>query len=98
MAKIEHILLYRFKPGIDRIDEHLEVIRGFRGATEGLMDLQCGRNVAAGSGGRFTHGFVMTFESRPALEKYNGSDAHRRLVSPFRDDMEEKLVVDIQVS
>jgi hypothetical protein len=92
--RIHHVLLYRFKPGIDRIDEHLRAILAFRDTTEGLLDLKCGRNVAERYAGRFTHGFVMTFESAEDLDRYNRSEAHGDLVARFKDDVEGKLVFD----
>ncbi len=92
--KIHHVLLYRFRPGIDRIDEHLATILAFRDNTPGLLSLQCGRNIAERYTDRFTHGFVMTFASRNDLDAYNGSEAHRLLVEGFRADMEDKLVFD----
>lgn len=90
--KTHHVLLYKFKPGIDRIDEHLEVIRAFRGTTEGLIDLQCGRSLCDGTA--FTHGFIMTFDSSQSLEHYNQSEAHDSLVTHFKDNIEDKLVYD----
>ena len=93
---IVHILLYRFKPEVDRIDEHFAVIRQFRENTNGLLKLECGRVIRSTSGQRFTHGFTMTFESADALREYAASDAHRHLVESFRQDMEDKLVIDIE--
>lgn len=92
--KIDHVLLYRFKPGVDRIDEHLATTLAFRDNTKGLLTLKCGRNIAEGYAERFTHGFVMTFASRDDLDTYNRSESHRRLVEGFRADLEEKLIFD----
>ena len=93
---IHHILLYRFRPGIDRIDEHLEMIAGFGGNTGGLVELKCGRNIGHGSSQEFTHGFVMSFTDREALDRYNHSEAHGNLVSTFGDDIEDKMVIDFE--
>ena len=93
---IVHILLYRFKPGVDRIDEHLALIQRFRESTGGLLDLKCGRTIRRGQPPRFTHGFTMTFASKEALETYAASDAHGHLVDSFRPDMEDKLVIDME--
>ena len=92
--KIHHVLLYRFKPGVDRIDEHLAAILAFRDNTKGLLTLNCGRNIAEGYADRFTHGFVMTFASRNDLDTYNRSESHRRLVEGFRADVEDKFIFD----
>jgi len=94
--KIHHILLYRFKPGSDRVEEHLAAILKFRDHTEGLIDLQCGRNMLPSFAGRYTHGFIMTFASPDDLAKYNKSDAHRMLVDMFKPDIEDKAVFDLQ--
>ncbi len=92
---INHILLYKFKSGIDRIDEHLDHISTFEGNTPGLLSLDCGRNVSGKN--QFTHGFVMCFESDYHLSQYNKSEAHAELVSKFRDDMDDKLVIDLEI-
>jgi hypothetical protein len=96
---VTHILLYRFKPGIpeSRIDEHLRFIESLRGKFEGLVDLKCGRDVGTGNA-KFTHGFVMTFESAEALAAYGKSELHRELVETFRDDVEDKVVFDSELA
>jgi hypothetical protein len=92
---VMHILMYRFREGVgeSRVDEHLAFIEGLRGKFEGLVDLKCGRDVGAGNR-KYTHGFVMTFESADALDEYNKSDLHRELVERFRGDVEDKVVFD----
>jgi hypothetical protein len=94
---VTHILMYRFKDGVgeDRIDEHLGIIESLRGRFEGLADLRCGRDVGTGNR-KYTHGFVMTFESAAALADYNKSELHRELVETFRDDVADKVVFDMQ--
>lgn len=95
--KIQHVLLYRFRPGCDRIEEHLAVIRAFRGQTPGLLDLECGRNVHPSCAAKFTHGFIMTFASKADLDAYNGSERHRKLVEAFKTDVEERAIFDLGV-
>ncbi len=96
---VTHVLMYRFKEGVPdaRIDEHLAFIDGLRGKFDGLVDLKYGRAVGTGNG-KFTHGFVMTFESAGALASYNRADLHRELVLRFRDDVEDKVVFDSEMS
>jgi len=95
---VKHILMYRLHGHVpdSRIDEHLRFIRSFEGQCPGLIDLHCGRDLAfSGSGNhRFTHGFVMTFESMEALKAYNACDLHGELVARFRDDVQDKIVFD----
>ena len=93
---IHHILLYKFKSGIDRIDEHLGMISKFINNTEGLIDLKCGRNLGFDPSKEFTHGFIMSFENEETLDKYNHSEAHSNLVNLFKVDIEDKKVVDIK--
>ena len=95
---VMHILMYRFKDGVsdERVDEHLAFIEGLRGKFEGLVDLKCGRDVRVDRR-KYTHGFVMTFESQEALDSYNKSELHGELVSRFRDDVEDKVVFDFGV-
>jgi hypothetical protein len=96
---VTHILMYRFKDGVPdaRVDEHLAFIEGLRGKFEGLIDLKCGRDIGTGNR-KFTHGFVMKFESPEALAAYNKADLHRELVETFRDDVEDKVVFDSVMS
>ena len=46
----------------------------------------------------FTHGFVMTFDSQEALDNYNKSEDHNALVALFKNDIEDKLVIDLEDS
>ena len=93
---IHHILLYRFKSGVDRINEHLEVISRFRYNTDGLIELKYGKNIVKNSLDDFTHGFIMSFTNREALNKYNRSESHSNLVNMFKDDIEAKKVIDLE--
>lgn len=92
---VTHILMYRFKDGVpdSRIDEHLAFIDSLRGKFEGLVALKCGRDVRVDRR-KYTHGFVMTFDSQQALDVYNRSELHAELVARFRDDVEDKVVFD----
>ncbi len=91
---IHHILLYKFKFGIDRIDEHLKLISEFKNNTEGLIDLKYGRNIGYDSSNEFTHGFIMFFKNKESLDRYNQSEAHSKLVNLFNEDIEDKKVID----
>lgn len=98
---ITHILMYRFRDGVPegRIDEHLAFIESLRGRIDGLLELSCGRDHGGGDPRgvhRFTHGFVMKFSSREALKAYGASDLHEELVAGFRDDMDDKIVMDFE--
>ena len=97
--RINHILMYRFKEGVpeSRIDEHLAFIESMRDQVDGLTELKFGRDLGDGTR-KYTHGFVMTFESAESLASYNKCEIHRELVDIFRDDVEDKVVFDFEAS
>lgn len=94
---VMHILMYRFRQDVvgERIDEHLAFIESLRGKFEGLVELKCGRDLKTVYR-KYTHGFVMTFASREALDIYNKSELHGELVESFRDDVDDKVVFDLE--
>ncbi len=94
--KITHILLYKFREDVpdSKIDDHIEFIKSFEGVAEGLLDLKVGRNVFEWDK-KFSHGFVMRFDSEESLEKYGNSDKHQELLDRFKPLVENKVVFDI---
>ncbi len=74
------------------------MISEFKNNTDGLIDLKCGRNIEGDSSKEFTHGFIMLFKDQGSLDKYNSSEAHNRLVISFKEDIENKKVIDLEVS
>jgi hypothetical protein len=69
---------------------------GLKGKIAGIIDLSCGANFSARAKG-YTHGLVMRFTDRAALEAYYPHPDHQRvvqnLINPIRADT---LVLDYE--
>ena len=95
---IAHIVLFRWteeaKP--EAIDRAIAELRGLKGRIAGLVDLTGGPNFSDRSKG-FTHGFVMHFTDRAALNAYLPHPEHQRVVQTFLTPIRaEILVVDYE--
>lgn len=86
---IEHIVLFQWKPEAtaEQIEEVLLGLRGLTGHIPGIIELHCGEDFSGRSQG-YTHGLVVRFQDRAALEAYGPHAAHRRvveeLINPIR--------------
>jgi Stress responsive A/B Barrel Domain len=64
--------------------------RGLKGKIAGIVDLSCGANFSQRAKG-YTHGLVVRFTDRAALEAYGPHPEHQRivqnLISPIRADI-----------
>jgi hypothetical protein len=89
---VEHIVLFRWKEeaGQEAIDRVMAELRGLKGKIAGIMDLSCGENFSERAKG-YTHGLVVRFTDRAALEAYSPHPEHQRVVqtfiSPIRADV-----------
>ena len=96
---VEHILLMRWteeaKP--EAIENALSELRGLKGKIAGIVDLSCGANFSERAKG-YTHGLVVRFTDRAALEAYFPHSEHQRVVqkviNPIRADT---LVLDYEI-
>jgi hypothetical protein len=79
---IEHIVLLKVRPdaGQDRIDEMLHRLRGLKDEVPGILDLSCGANFCDRAKG-YTHGLVVRFPDRAALDAYQVHPKHQAVVS-----------------
>ena len=88
---IEHILLMRWteQASQEAIDRALQGLRSLRGKIAGIVDLSCGENFSERAKG-YTHGLVIRFKDRAALDGYFPHPEHRRvvddLINPIRAD------------
>jgi len=95
---VEHILLLRWtvEASQEEIETALAELRGLKGKIAGIIDLSCGANFSARAKG-YTHGLVMRFTDRAALEAYYPHPDHQRvvqnLINPIRADT---LVLDYE--
>ena len=89
---VEHIVLFRWteKPSQGAMDRAVAELRGLKGKISGVVDLSCGANFSDRAKG-CTHGLVVRFADRAALEAYNPHPEHQRVlqnfINPIRADI-----------
>jgi len=81
---IEHIVLFRWTEGTgqEAIDHAIAELRQLKGKIPGIVDLTCGTNFSDRAKG-YTHGLVVRFKDRSALEAYGPHPEHQRVVQNF---------------
>lgn len=88
---IEHIVLLKWKDEASReaIDNAVAGLRQLKGKIPDIVDLSCGANFSDRAKG-YTHGLVVRFKDRTALESYISHPEHQRvvqkLINPIRGD------------
>jgi hypothetical protein len=92
ISGVVHIVLFRWTEAAtpEAIENALEGLRGLKGQIDSILDLTCGANFTERGKG-FTHGLVVRFADRAALETYLSHPAHQRVVQnaiiPIRADI-----------
>ena len=78
---IEHIGLFRWNNATseEAIESVLAELRGLKNKIPGIVDLSCGANFCDRAKG-YTHGLVVRFKDRAALETYGPHPEHQRVV------------------
>jgi hypothetical protein len=81
---IEHIVLFRWKEEASQeaMDSAVAELRRLKGKIAGIVDLSCGANFSDRAKG-YTHGLVVRFTDRAALEAYGAHPEHQRVVQNF---------------
>jgi len=81
---IEHIVLFRWteKATPQAIDSVMTELRKLKGKIPGIVDLSCGANFSDRAKG-YTHGLVVRFTDRAALDAYGPHPEHQRVVQNF---------------
>jgi hypothetical protein len=81
---IEHIVLFRWTDDASQeaIDNVLTELRKLKSKIPGIADLSCGANFSDRAKG-YTHGLVVRFNDRSALEAYGAHPEHQRVVQNF---------------
>ena len=76
-----HTFLFQWQPGVtaEMQDRAAREIRGLQGQIPGLLETSYGANVSPRSQG-FTHGGVMKFRDKAALDAYSPHPVHQNLV------------------
>ena len=96
---VEHIVLFKVKAGTttDAIAAMVQGLKGLAGRVPGVVGLSVGANFSDRNKG-FTHGLVVRFENRAALDGYIPHPAHREVVEMLiRPISEDVLVVDYEI-
>ncbi|HRY28938.1 MAG TPA: Dabb family protein [Elusimicrobiota bacterium] len=95
---IEHIVLFNIRRSAteEQKGQMLLNLLGLREKISGIHSATAGENFSARAKG-FTHGFVVRFISRSALEAYLPHPAHQEVVEKYiKPIAEEILVVDYE--
>ena len=96
---VEHIVLIRWTQEASQsaIESAMAELRGLKGKIEGIVELSCGVNFSERAKG-FTHGMVVRFTDRAALEAYGPHPEHQRVVQNFLGPIRgEVLIFDFQL-
>ncbi len=97
--QIMHIVLFKWteeaKP--EAIHAAVQALRDLKDRVPGILEISCGANFCDRSQG-FTHGLVVRFTDRAALDAYGPHPNHQHVVnnhiSPIRADV---LTVDYEI-
>ena len=90
--QIMHIVLFQFKPDAapEAVQTVMDELRALKDKIPGILDISCGVNFSDRAK-NFTHGLVVRFTDRAALEVYGPHPEHQRVVqnyiNPIRTDV-----------
>lgn len=86
---VNHQVWIKFRPEIsaERIEAHLDALRGMVGVVPGVISLTCGANFTDRARG-CTHGVAVLIESREALAAYAVHPVHAAIAAGLRADGE----------
>ena len=78
---IEHIVLFQFQPdaSLEAIAAAVAGLKGLKDKIPGIVSLSCGENFCDRAQG-YTHGLVVRFVDKAALEAYQPHPAHQEVV------------------
>ncbi|KAF9288459.1 hypothetical protein BGZ68_000250 [Mortierella alpina] len=97
---VAHLILLKFKPSVSETQAHdiLKAVAALKDQLPGVVEsVHLGVNFSARSKG-FTHGFTMLFKDRAALETYDKSAEHVKVVQEtIRPNIDDILAFDYDV-
>ena len=90
---VEHIVLFKWKAEAtaEQITVAVEGLRGLKGLVPNILDLTVGANFTDRGQG-FTHGLVVRFPDKAALEVYGPHPAHQHVVQNFINPIRESVL------
>ena len=91
-----HIVWLKFHPDSakERIDAHLRALGSLPDSIGEITALSIGENFTDRAAG-FTHGLIVTLDSRADLQRYIEHEHHAKVAGALREDA-ELLVMDIE--
>jgi len=94
---IAHVVLFSFKPEIseDKISQLMAGLDTLKEKFPTVIDMKSGENFSERSKG-LTHGLVMFFQSRKALEDYMVDPRHREMADPVIEAAADVLAFDFE--
>ncbi|KAF8982025.1 hypothetical protein BGZ46_001926 [Entomortierella lignicola] len=97
---VAHIILLKIKPSLseNQAQDILKAVADIKDQLPGVIEsVHLGVNFSARSQG-FTHGFTMIFKDRAALETYDKSEEHIKVVKEIiRPNIDDLICVDYDV-
>ncbi|KAF9545250.1 hypothetical protein EC957_011123 [Mortierella hygrophila] len=97
---VAHIILLKIKPSVSETQAHdiLKAVAHLKEELPGVVEsVHLGLNFSARSKG-FTHGFTMIFKDKAALETYDKSPEHIRVVTDvIRPNIDDIIAFDYEV-
>jgi len=84
---VAHMVWIKFNDDVtaERAQAHMDALVSLQGKVPGVVDLQAGENFTDRANG-YTHGLLVTLESKAALEAYGPHPEHAAVAGPLKDD------------
>lgn len=96
---IEHIVLFKAKPNaaLEKLEAMLDALLGLKNGIPGILQASAGVNFSARAQG-YTHGLVVRFTDRAALDVYQSHAAHQEVIAAHvRPNTETVLALDYEL-
>jgi hypothetical protein len=96
---VEHVVLFKVKDGAssDAIVAMMKGLSSLKSKVPGVLDLTVGPNFSDRNQG-YTHGLVVRFRDRAALDAYLPHPAHQEVVQKFvRPILGDVIAVDYEI-
>ncbi len=90
---VEHIVLFKWRAETtpEQIAQAVEGLKGLKESVPNVLDLSVGENFCDRAKG-FTHGLVVRFPDKAALEVYGPHPAHQHVVQTFINPIREDIL------
>ncbi len=93
---VEHMVWLKFRPGVSpqQIQQHLDNLASLPEHVPAISAMRVGVNFTDRANG-YTHGFIVTVETRDDLPRYLQHPYHVKVATPLKADA-ELLAMDIE--